>query len=325
MTGKGRRQIILILFLLIFSMHLAAKENVLNETTKILKNEKLSSQEKKELIQKYFSKLKFEDIIFTGEELAKEMGDNWYKDDAYAQIMGMIIYEYSKITELDFNIILNEIKNEERPIAWREFMIRTGLEKIKEKKVSDSLTKEYFYTVMRIVQNNKIDPNVRSFIINVLAECIFEDNNVSEILDTLKKIIENPEENEMVTISGIRNIRNIVKRGFINNSEEKQKIEAFLLETFKNRKKYRENVQVELAEALVFTFNNQKILPQLEEMKNEMKDKILKLKIEELIKNLSAPDSEIDKPEAHIILKENEILNPIKISYKHPQSRTKRK
>ena len=286
MTGKGRG-IILILFLLFFSMHLGAKENVLNETTKILKNEKLSSQKKKELIQKYFSKIKFQDIIFTGEELAKEMGDNWYKDDAYAQIMGMIIYEYSKITELDFNIILNEIKNEERPIAWREFMIRTGLEKIKEKKVSDSLTKEYFYTVRRIVQNNKIDPNAMVFIINVFAECILENDNVSENLDILKKIIENSEENEMVIISGIRNIRNIVKRVVINNPEEEQKIEAFLLETFKNRKKYRENIQVELAEALLYTFNNQKILPQLEEMRKEIKDKILKLKIEELIKNLS--------------------------------------
>ncbi|HOL22913.1 MAG TPA: hypothetical protein PLQ41_08705, partial [bacterium] len=93
--------------------------------------------------------------------------------------------------------------------------------------------------------------------------------------------------NEMVIISGIRNIRNIVKRVVINNPEEEQKIEAFLLETFKNRKKYRENIQVELAEALLYTFNNQKILPQLEEMRKEIKDKILKLKIEELIKNLS--------------------------------------
>ena len=63
-------------------------------------------------------------------------------------------------------------------------------------------------------------------------------------------------------------------------------VPPFMLESFQNRKKYKENVQVKIAEVLVYTFKDYQILPQLEKMKKEIKDKILKSRIEMLIKKI---------------------------------------
>jgi len=276
----------IILLFLISIFQIKAEENVLDNIKQIMKNEKLSLRERKESLKEYFSKLKFEDIIFTGEELAKEMENTWYKDDAYAGTMGMIIYEYSKVHKIDFRIILDEIKNKKRSVAWRDLMVRVGSEKIRTEEISDDLKKQYFNTVKKIVLDDKTNPHLKVMAINVLSGSYQYGENVSEILNIFMRIIKNPGKDEEPIVCVINGLRWLVRRNLVENMKEKEKVKLFMLESFQNRKKYKENVQVKMAEVLVYTFKNYEILPQLEEMKKGIKDKILKSRIEMLIKKI---------------------------------------
>jgi hypothetical protein len=277
----GKTGIFPIFLIISFTLTALGAENThLSYIRQIFQNEKLSAQQKIEKITTYINNLNFKDIVSIGEDIAKEYGNNWFLDDCYSTEMGILLSKYFKSKVIPFSSFLEEIGNPQRSPAGRDFIMRVAEEKYA---VQNQETKKKYYEMLKkIALEREEDPILRSGairIIGILGTC---PGILPEIPDLMANLMKDSNTNVNILVSTVRTIRSFIQWTSMDQ-KLKYKLEFCLKEIFHIRQKYPMEIQVETAEALLFTCKDTSILTDLKQMLEETSDKILCSRINDMI------------------------------------------